>query len=513
MSLTKVSFSMINGAVVNVKDYGAVGDAVADDTLAIQAAIDACSNNGNGGGIVFVPSGIYLMRSRDYINSASAIIGRCCLIMRDGVTLQGENWGTQLKLDANQYLVGTYFRMIASDTINMLTQASIRDITINGNRSNNPAITDGNNILLEVLSNVTIDNVNTLSSNGNGILLRGTTTQYMTGVAVTNCYSYNHAMIGIQCSQFNGLIIDNNIVSNTDNNCIDIYGDSAVPGGESHSVDFVISNNVCTGSGSNAGIFPETVANGVIIGNSVSSCDTGIHCNTINNQPTGVTIEGNNIYDCNYGVWISGATRGVRVIDNYINNFKIYGVYLGTVNYGEVQANYFKPTAAATNCVLLAGTAPGYNRVFNNTVNISLALATVTSPSFFYTDSSTSGTDNWVGGFIVAPGQLGPDNAAKYMQLNSMRESAAAATSSISVPSNTAGFVMVSVKNSTNYQSQCVPYVNVAGTVTLGTAYGNATVGSATISSYSTATSLVVVNMVTASANLVNAGVQFTQIT
>jgi len=510
MSLTKVSFSMINGAVVNVKDYGAVGDAVTDDTLAIQAAIDACSNNGNGGGIVFVPSGIYLMRSRDYVNSAGTVIGRCCLIMRDGVTLQGENWGTQLKLDANQYLVGTYFRMIASDTINMLQQASIRDITINGNRANNPAITDGNNILLEVLSNVTIDNVNTLSSNGNGILLRGTTTQFMSNVAVTNCYSFNHAMIGIQCSQFNGLVIDNNIVRSTDNNCIDIYGDSAVPGGESHSVDFVISNNVCTGSGLNAGIFPETVANGVIIGNSVSSCQTGIHCNTINNQPTGVTIEGNNIYDCEYGVWISGATRGVRIIDNYINDFTTYGVYLGTVNYGEVQANYFKPAPGATNCVLLAGTAPGYNRVFNNTVNT--VLVTVTNPAFFYTDSATSGTNNWVGGFIVTPTQLGPDNAAKYMQLNSMRESGAAATSSITVPSNTAGFVMLSVKNSTNYQSQCVPYINVLGTVTLGTAYGNATFGSATISSYTTTTDTVIVNMVTSSGNLVNAGVEFTQI-
>lgn len=511
MSLTKVSFSMITGAVVNVKDYGAKGDGTTNDTLAIQAAIDACSTNGNGGGIVFVPSGIYLMQSRDYINSSGATIGRCCLIMRNGVTLKGENWGTQLKLDATQYSVGTYFRMIASDTINMLTEASIRDITINGNRGNNPSITDGNNILLEVLSDVVIDNVNSISSNGNGILLRGTTTQYMSNVEVTNCFSYSHAMIGIQCSQFNGLIIDNNIIQSTDNNCIDIYGDSAVPGGASHSVNFVISNNVCTGSGSNAGIFPETVANGVIIGNSISSCDTGIHCNTINNQPTGVTIEGNNIYDCNYGVLVSGPTGGVRIINNYINNFKIYGVYLGTVNYGEVQANYFKPISSATGCVLLTGTAPGYNRVFDNTVNLS--LASVTDPAFLYTDSSTSGSDNWVGGFVITPSQLGPDKAAKYMQLNSMRQSGAAATSAITIPSNTAGFVMVSVKNSTNYQSQCVPYVNVAGVITLGTAYANANAGSATITSYSATTNSIVVNLVTASGNLVNAGVQFTQIT
>jgi len=54
MSLTKVSYSMIQGAVINVKDYGTVGNGVADDTAAIQAAIDACQN-----GTVFFPVGSY----------------------------------------------------------------------------------------------------------------------------------------------------------------------------------------------------------------------------------------------------------------------------------------------------------------------------------------------------------------------------------------------------------------------------------------------------------------------
>lgn len=52
MALTKATFSMIKGAMVNVLDYGAVGDNTTDCTVAIQAAVDT-------GLPVFFPSGVY----------------------------------------------------------------------------------------------------------------------------------------------------------------------------------------------------------------------------------------------------------------------------------------------------------------------------------------------------------------------------------------------------------------------------------------------------------------------
>jgi hypothetical protein len=45
--------------VINVKSYGAAGDGTTDDTLAIQATIDACT--AQGGGTVWVPEGTYLL--------------------------------------------------------------------------------------------------------------------------------------------------------------------------------------------------------------------------------------------------------------------------------------------------------------------------------------------------------------------------------------------------------------------------------------------------------------------
>jgi hypothetical protein len=46
-----------NAKIFNVRDYGAKGDCSADDTAAIQAAIDAAYNNGQG--IVYIPRGAY----------------------------------------------------------------------------------------------------------------------------------------------------------------------------------------------------------------------------------------------------------------------------------------------------------------------------------------------------------------------------------------------------------------------------------------------------------------------
>jgi hypothetical protein len=60
MALTKVSYSMITGAPVNVKDYGAVGDGSTNDAAAIQAAITAVATTGQG---VYIPAGTYKISS------------------------------------------------------------------------------------------------------------------------------------------------------------------------------------------------------------------------------------------------------------------------------------------------------------------------------------------------------------------------------------------------------------------------------------------------------------------
>lgn len=70
MALTKVTFSMIEGACVNVLDYGAVGDGVANDATAIAAAVATGKN-------VYLPKGTYYYNSNTptQLNTGQVVFG------------------------------------------------------------------------------------------------------------------------------------------------------------------------------------------------------------------------------------------------------------------------------------------------------------------------------------------------------------------------------------------------------------------------------------------------------
>lgn len=72
MSLTKASFSLINGAPINVLDYGADSTGVADSTSQIQDAIDAAAVNNQ---LLYFPTGTYLVTDTLTIYSGTTITG------------------------------------------------------------------------------------------------------------------------------------------------------------------------------------------------------------------------------------------------------------------------------------------------------------------------------------------------------------------------------------------------------------------------------------------------------
>lgn len=68
MSLTKVSYSMINGAYVNVLDYGADPTGATPSDSAFQAAIDAAA-----GRVVYAPAGTYRINTQLTYNTTTAL--------------------------------------------------------------------------------------------------------------------------------------------------------------------------------------------------------------------------------------------------------------------------------------------------------------------------------------------------------------------------------------------------------------------------------------------------------
>lgn len=106
MSLTKVSYSMVTGAPINVLDHGADPSGVADSTSAFDAAIAAATDDN----IVIVPAGTYKLT--DTISLATSAIDGARLIgqgkptlnfvgltsLKNGVALVGYNYRqTQLE--------------------------------------------------------------------------------------------------------------------------------------------------------------------------------------------------------------------------------------------------------------------------------------------------------------------------------------------------------------------------------------------------------------------------------
>lgn len=109
--------------VINVKDFGAVGDGVTDDFAAIQAALNALPilpKAGYKGGVVFLPAGDY------YIGDNSL------LMEHDGVTLMGAGPGASTIRMAATAVGAAIYAGASADYINRQDFVCIRDLKIHG---------------------------------------------------------------------------------------------------------------------------------------------------------------------------------------------------------------------------------------------------------------------------------------------------------------------------------------------------------------------------------------------
>lgn len=102
MSLTKVSYSMITGAVVNVLDYGADNTGINDSAAAIRLALDYAGSLTRGATVLF-PEGTYKVLSTVFIPTTTGIVLRGENAILEG---QGAGTGTILETGAQAYSTG-----------------------------------------------------------------------------------------------------------------------------------------------------------------------------------------------------------------------------------------------------------------------------------------------------------------------------------------------------------------------------------------------------------------------
>lgn len=188
-------------SIFSVKDFGALGNGVKDDSKAIQNCFDYIESI--GGGTAFFPEG-------EYIVSRTKQRGKTWSL-RATNNLKIKGVGTDksiIKLASKQL---NYTRMLYVEKVNNVV---VENITFNGNKDyqvnpKNPNEHLGG-VFIDQGSNVRITNSNFINTGGDGIGLRGIKTPSK-NVVIDSCYFNGNQRNGITLgSGFSDVIIRNN---------------------------------------------------------------------------------------------------------------------------------------------------------------------------------------------------------------------------------------------------------------------------------------------------------------
>ncbi len=309
MTGNKIGIHTLIGEL-NVKDFGAVGDGVAIDRVAIQAALDA---NLTPKGVVYVPQGTYLINGY--------------LTVRPGTTLRGVGGGSIIKATAN-----TFKGLILSGDCD---NAVIEDLVLEGaNVARNilaPGIDSGS------ADNVTIQNCEIKYWGYQGIA----TGAYPTNWKVLNNYVHDNYDEGIYFGLFaDGNLIEGNIVFHNGTNGIDYTGCNGIisknrvhgngfanistdiqgiliysPGAAYPVRNVIVSDNISEGN-AGSGIFVSRATGGVVEHVIVKGNDcylnlgSGIFVEYSSVQY--IIVSGNNVHqNTQYGVMIESSNNNI----------------------------------------------------------------------------------------------------------------------------------------------------------------------------------------------------------
>ena len=342
------------GEVVSVKDFGAVGDGVTDDTAAIQAAITAV--NAAGGGTVFVPhtADSYILASRLYVSA--------------NVKLQGENKsflkctnassGGDIGISGSNVELNDLKIQIAGSQCVFLSASSVSNITVDNCWLYDTAHTG---IMFQAnvtdVSNIRLKN-NIISGGTYGILFNSSLTG--SGAQITGNTMYDNKCIelNVTSGSWTDTIISGNtldssgsngssdafaigiakgkrvVVSN--NNIVDSYLEAIHIEDDSQYV-VIEGNTINTTAVTKEGILilqvsGGTSANHIVEGNTIkctgtASGNTGILCvNDANGSAKNVSITGNTIVNFETGISLGNGLSHNSAVNNTVVGATVTGI-------------------------------------------------------------------------------------------------------------------------------------------------------------------------------------------
>ncbi len=188
------------GTFVNVRDFGAVGDGVTNDTKACQNAI----RKTNQGGTLYFPAGTYLLTKQLFIYG-------------DNVTIKGDGNATKLIYEREQKTIDAIIDVSLFGARNGAANITIRDMYMEYRGEFYPNFGDSytgkiNCLYFTEIHDLLVENVEITGFNSSAINLAGLSDAYATDIVIRDCYLHHNRVGGVLYGFVDGLLITNSVM-------------------------------------------------------------------------------------------------------------------------------------------------------------------------------------------------------------------------------------------------------------------------------------------------------------
>lgn len=193
MALTKVTYSMIDSAPINVLDYGAKGDGTTDDSASIQAALDATAGTGQTVLIPKTSNGTYVVGAQTSLYCIN-IPSNTNLIIEPGVTIQAKAG------------IGANVRILSITSSNNVYISAYGAI-VTGIKSEYTSGEQRHGVIISGSTNVCIEGLTVKDTGGDGFYIGYDSTPSI-NVSIVDCIADNNRRNGCSITSGTNIVFE-----------------------------------------------------------------------------------------------------------------------------------------------------------------------------------------------------------------------------------------------------------------------------------------------------------------